>query len=71
MDNRSLALLAVLAVTACLPGIFDHGRGLSGHRLTVEEWNGRPVTASEGRELLESAGFVRDYQGITLYATWR
>jgi hypothetical protein len=39
--------------------------------LTVEEWNGRPVTASEGRELLEAAGFVRDYQGMTLYAAWR
>jgi ATP-dependent Lhr-like helicase len=61
----------VLAATACLPGIFDHGRGLSGHKLTVEEWNGRPVTASEGRELLEAAGFVRDYQGMTLYAAWR
>jgi ATP-dependent Lhr-like helicase len=61
----------VLAATACLPAIFDHGRGLSGHKLTVEEWNGRPVTASEGRELLEAAGFVRDYQGMTLYAAWR
>jgi hypothetical protein len=29
------------------------------------------VTASEGRELLEAAGFVRDYQGTTLYSAWR
>lgn len=26
------------------------------------------VTTTEGRELLEAAGFVRNYQGITLYA---
>jgi hypothetical protein len=37
----------------------------------VDEWNGQPVTLSEGRELLEAAGFVRDYQGMTLYAAWR
>jgi hypothetical protein len=29
------------------------------------------VTTTEGRELLASAGFVRDYQGMTLYAAWR
>jgi hypothetical protein len=39
--------------------------------LSVEEWNGQPVTTSPGRELLEAAGFVRDYQCMTLYATWR
>jgi ATP-dependent Lhr-like helicase len=62
----------VVAATACLPGIFDNGKGLANrHKLTVEEWNGRPVTAGEGRELLEAAGFVRDYQGMTLYAAWR
>jgi ATP-dependent Lhr-like helicase len=56
---------------ACLPRIFHAGRG-SGHRhkITVEEWNGKPVTASSGRALLEAAGFVRDYQGMTLYAAW-
>jgi ATP-dependent Lhr-like helicase len=60
-----------LAVRA-LPGIFDYQKGSGArHRLTVDEWNGQPVTTSEGRELLESAGFVRDYQGMTLYATWR
>ncbi len=54
---------------ACLPQIFHAGRG-SGHRhrITVEEWNGKPVTASSGRVLLDAAGFVRDYQGMTLYA---
>jgi ATP-dependent Lhr-like helicase len=62
----------VIAATACLPGIFDNGKGLTPrHKLTVEEWNGRPVSAGEGRELLEAAGFVRDYQGMTLYAAWR
>jgi hypothetical protein len=40
--------------------------------LSTDEWNGRPVTTTtEGRELLEAAGFVRDYQGMTLYAAWR
>jgi hypothetical protein len=29
------------------------------------------VTAGLGRELLEAAGFVRDYNGMTLYAAWR
>jgi hypothetical protein len=41
------------------------------HKITVEEWNGQPVTQTPGRELLEVAGFVRDYQGMTLYAAWR
>jgi ATP-dependent Lhr-like helicase len=62
----------VLAATACLPGILDRSRGAAvRHKLTVEEWNGQPVTASAGQELLEAAGFVRDYQGMTLYAVWR
>jgi len=62
----------VAAAVACLPGILDADRASAGrHKLTVEEWNGRPVTATEGRELLEAAGFVRDYQGMTLYAAWR
>jgi hypothetical protein len=34
----------------------------------VEEWNGKPITVSPGRQLLEAAGFVRDYQSMTLYA---
>jgi ATP-dependent Lhr-like helicase len=62
----------VAAAARALPGIFEHQKGLTArHRLTVEEWNGRPVTAGEGRELLEAAGFVRDYQGMTLFAAWR
>src|SRR5262249_45207092 len=62
----------VAAAVACLPGILDNRRGLSPrHKLTVEEWNGRPVIASDVRELLEAAGFVRDYQAMTLYAAWR
>jgi ATP-dependent Lhr-like helicase len=62
----------VAAAVACLAGILDNRRGLTArHKLTVEEWNGRPITSSEGRELLESAGFVRDYQAMTLYAVWR
>jgi ATP-dependent Lhr-like helicase len=39
-------------------------------RITVEEWNGRPVTSSDGKPLLEAAGFVRDYQAMTWYAAW-
>jgi ATP-dependent Lhr-like helicase len=62
----------VAAAIACLPAILDFSRGTAvSHKLTVEEWNGRPVTTSEGRPLLEAAGFVRDYQGMTLYAAWR
>jgi ATP-dependent Lhr-like helicase len=62
----------VAAAVACLPGILDADRASAGrHKLTVEEWNGQPVTTTEGRELLEAAGFVRDYQGMTLYAAWR
>jgi ATP-dependent Lhr-like helicase len=62
----------VIAAVACLPDIFDrNGRQGARHRLIVEEWNGQPVTQTEGRELLESAGFVRDYQSMTLYSAWR
>ncbi len=62
----------VSAAIACLPGILDNRRGPAArHKITVEEWNGQPVTASEGRELLEAVGFVRDYQAMTLYAVWK
>jgi ATP-dependent Lhr-like helicase len=62
----------IASAVACLPGMFEHQRGLTGrYKITVEEWNGGPVTTSPGRELLEAAGFVRDYQGMTLYAAWR
>jgi ATP-dependent Lhr-like helicase len=58
------------AAVACLPNILTADRTLSGRRkLTVDEWNGRPVVETEGRDLLESAGFVRDYQGMTLYTS--
>jgi ATP-dependent helicase Lhr and Lhr-like helicase len=58
-DDRTAAL-------AHLPGILG-----SRHKLTVERWNNRPVTETEGRELLEAAGFVPDYRSMTLYAAWR
>jgi ATP-dependent Lhr-like helicase len=62
----------VASAVVCLPGILDAERAAGGrHKLTVEAWNGRTVTTTEGRELLEAAGFVRDYQGMTLYAAWR
>jgi ATP-dependent Lhr-like helicase len=41
------------------------------HKLMVETWNEQPVTATEGKDLLERAGFVRDYQAMTLYAVWQ
>jgi ATP-dependent Lhr-like helicase len=62
----------VAAAVGGLPGILASDRGLGArHKLVVAEWNGQPVTATEGRELLEAAGFVRDYQEMTLYAAWR
>jgi ATP-dependent Lhr-like helicase len=62
----------VAAAVACLPGILDRNQALAArHKLTVEEWNGQPVTTTEWRALLETAGFVRDYQGMTLYASWQ
>src|SRR5439155_26968395 len=56
------------AAVACLPAVL---RREGQHKLTVAEWNGQSVAASAGRELLESVGFVRDYQAMTLYAAWR
>jgi ATP-dependent Lhr-like helicase len=62
----------VAAAVGVLGGILDRSGGLAvRHKVTVEEWNGQPVTTSAGRELLEAGGFVRDYQGMTLYAVWR
>ncbi len=62
----------ILAAVACLPGMFDNNRAPKAkHKLTVEEWNGQPITTTAGKDLLEAAGFVRDYQGMTLYAAWR
>jgi len=34
------------------------------HRVTVETWNGEPVWEGDGRLLLESAGFCRDYPAV-------
>src|SRR5262249_37300043 len=63
----------VRAAVAWLPGLLDGEAGPTAARqkLVVEEWNGQPVTATEGRELLEAAGFVRDYQSMALYAAWK
>src|SRR5262249_48720720 len=76
-NGRRLTALAsasasdVTAAVACLGGILDPVRGNALHKLAVEEWNGRPVTATEGMPVLEAAGLVRDYQGMPLYAAWR
>jgi ATP-dependent Lhr-like helicase len=62
----------VTAAVARLPDILAGDRSLAvKHKLSVAEWNGQPVTATEGRELLEASGFVRDYQEMTLYAACR
>jgi len=70
MPNVGPAELA--AAAACLPALLQNGqqRGIR-NKLTVEEWNGQPVTATPGKDLLEAAGFVRDYQAMSLYAVWR
>lgn len=48
-----------------------HGLNLRG-KLCVELWNGMPVLEDEqARQCLEAAGFVRDYQALSLYASWR
>ncbi len=67
----SAAAADIVAAIGCLGGILEQGRGGPLHKLTVEEWNGQPVTATPGKSILEEAGFVRDYQGMTLYAAWR
>jgi ATP-dependent Lhr-like helicase len=62
----------VSAAAACLPNILERNFSLGVRaKLSVEEWNNQPVITTEGKELLEAAGFVRDYQGMTLYAAWR
>jgi ATP-dependent Lhr-like helicase len=54
-----------------LPSMLSgNGSGIR-QKVTVEHWNGEPVTTSEGMAFLQAAGFVRDYQGMTLYAAWR
>jgi ATP-dependent Lhr-like helicase len=62
----------VAQAVALLPATLTMDRGRHGrHQLTVTEWNGQPVTTTPGKDYLEAAGFVRDYQGMTLYAGWR
>jgi ATP-dependent Lhr-like helicase len=60
----------IASAVALLPALCQ-ARGNVRHKLTVDEWNGQPVLSTDGRELLEKAGFVRDYLGMTLYAVWR
>jgi ATP-dependent Lhr-like helicase len=47
-----------------------HGVKLRG-KLSVEEWNGQNIMETEGKELLEAAGFVRDFPAMSLYGAWR
>jgi hypothetical protein len=54
----------VAEAVACLPGILDHDAGrATRHKLTVDQWNGQPVTATEGRELLEGLGSCATTRG--------
>ncbi|MFL5242034.1 MAG: DEAD/DEAH box helicase [Gemmataceae bacterium] len=77
-QGRRLTALAsasradVAASVACLPEILKgEPKQSPKHKLTVEEWNGQPVTAIPEHELLQAVGFVRDYQAMTLYAEWK
>jgi ATP-dependent Lhr-like helicase len=58
--------------TACLPELLKliPGRDIR-HKLSVETWDGEPVTGTLGKHLLDAVGFVRDYQAMTLYAVWQ
>jgi len=58
----------VVAAAALLPRLLDRRSGSARHKLTVEEWNGQPPVTGLAREALEAAGFVRDYQAMTLWA---
>ena len=67
----SAAREALARAVASLPSILGAPASRDGrHKLVVEMWNEQPVTATEGKDLLEAAGFVRDYQAMTLYAAW-
>ena len=59
------------AAVALLPNILGKNqlRDIR-HKLIVETWNEHPVTATPGKDLLEAAGFVRDYQALAWYAVW-
>jgi ATP-dependent Lhr-like helicase len=47
-----------------LLALLDH-LGRFQHRVTIEAWNDVPVLDSNGRALLESLDFYRDYPGMT------
>ncbi len=67
----SAGLKEVTAAVAMLPKILTKGQVSDiKHKLVVETWNERPVTTTPGKELLEAAGFVRDYQAMAWYAVW-
>jgi ATP-dependent helicase Lhr and Lhr-like helicase len=73
-QGKRLTALATASrddLTAAVASLPDMLTRETHHRLTVAEWNGEPITATSGRELLEAVGFVRDYQAMTLYGTWR
>ncbi len=63
---------ALAQAVASLGDLLRTGHGVNPRgKVSVEEWDGAPVTSSEGRELLEAAGFLSDYQAMTLYAGWK
>ena len=66
----SASRVDVADAIVCLPAILRGDGGSGGrHKLTVEEWNGKAVTGTDAAELLAATGFVRDYQGMTLYSS--
>jgi ATP-dependent Lhr-like helicase len=60
-DDSSRAREAVYAALGELSRVFMGG-GMT--RVAVETWNGKPVLASAGAELLAGVGFRRDYPGM-------
>jgi len=51
-------------IRRALGALLDHMASFE-HRVTVQQWNAKPVLDSPGQPLLESVGFYRDYPGIT------
>jgi hypothetical protein len=54
-----------------LRALRDHyvpANGSFASSVTVREWDGRPVLESEAAEMLETAGFRRDYPAMTFDA---
>jgi ATP-dependent Lhr-like helicase len=58
----------VREAVACLPQLLRRRGGSPLPKLTVEEWNGEPVVSTPGHDMLQSAGFIRELQTMTLYA---